>query len=330
MGLGGFEAVAHGDLLPPLPTTTVTVPPTLPPTSTTVPLPPITTATVRLPTTTTVPLPPITTATVRLPTTTTVPVPTTTVRVPPTTTTVRLPNTTTVPPLPTSTVHLPTTTTAATVPPRLPTVTSSAPAATSTSASAQAAARAAPSGGGPPSGGAAATSQPGGSVATPAQAGNAGVTRISGPALEALKAGARPARPKAHLRTRAGTTLPVIHAARVSARTPGLAAFYAGLEKALANDTTSVVEGGTTPQFLWPAAAADGGVLSRTGALMLAIALFVLALLLAFSLLPRLAAIGFLPVSRTTAQAARESSLVAVGAITVCALLAILLLRIAL
>jgi hypothetical protein len=314
VGLGGFEAVAHGDLLPPLPTTTVTVPPTLPP----------------LPTSTTVPLPPITTATVRLPTTTTVPVPTTTVRVPPTTTTVRLPTTTLPPPLPTSTVHLPTTTTA-TVPPRLPTVTSSAPAATSTSALARGAAPlAAPSGGGPPSGGAAAANQPGGSLARPARAGNAPLTRISGPALEALKGGARPARPKAHVRTRAGTTLPVIHAARVSARTPGLAAFYAGLEKALANDTTSVVDGGTTPQFLWPAAAADGGVLSRTGALMLAIALFALALVLAFSLLPRLAAIGFLPLSRTTAQAARESSLVAVGAITVCALLAILLLRIAL
>lgn len=62
-----------------------------------------------------------------------------------------------------------------------------------------------------------------------------------------------------------------------------------------------MVDGGTTPQFPWPAAAADGGVLSRTGALMLAIALFALALLLAFSLLPRLAAIGFLPVSRTIA-----------------------------
>ena len=42
-------------------------------------------------------------------------------------------------------------------------------------------------------------------------------------------------------------------------------------------------------------------MLSRTGALMLAIALFALALLLAFSLLPRLAAIGFLPVSRAIA-----------------------------
>jgi hypothetical protein len=87
------------------------------------------------------------------------------------------------------------------------------------------------------------------------------------------------------------------------------------------------VDGRTTPQFLWPSGATDGGVLSRSGAFMLAAALFALALLLAFSLLPRLAAIGFLPLSRTTAQAARESSLVALGAIIVCALLAILLLR---
>jgi hypothetical protein len=122
----------------------------------------------------------------------------------------------------------------------------------------------------------------------------------------------------------------VLHAARVSAKTAGLAAFYAGLEKALANGTPTVVKGGTSPQFLLPAAASGGGVLSRTGALMLAVALFILALLLAFSLLPRLAAIGFLPVSRTAAQAARESSFVALGAIALCALLAILLLRTAL
>ena len=125
--------------------------------------------------------------------------------------------------------------------------------------------------------------------------------RSPAPRSQAVKAGAKPAGPRAHARTRVGTTLPVIRAARVSARTPGLAAFYAGLEKALAKDTTSVVDGGTTPQFAWPAAAADGGVLSRNGALALAIALFALALLLAFSLLPRLAAIGFLPVSRTIA-----------------------------
>ena len=71
-------------------------------------------------------------------------------------------------------------------------------------------------------------------------------------------------------------------------------------------------------------------MLSRNGALALAMALFALALLLAFALVPRLAVLGFLPVSRTTAQAARESSLVALGTITVCALLAVLLLRTAL
>ncbi len=291
VGLGGFETVAHGDLLPPLPTTTVTVPPTLPP----------------LPTSTTVPLPPVTTVTVRLPTTTTVPVPTTTVRLPTPTTTVRLP--TTIAPLPTTTA-----------PVRLPSTTTSA--VTSTAARGAAAPLAAGNGQPP--------SPPGAAPNGPAATRKAGARPISGPALEAVKAGAKPVRPTAHARARAGKTFPVLRAARVSARTPGLAAFYAGLEKALANDTTSVVDGSTTPQFVWPAAAADGGVLSRNGALALAIALFALALLLAFSLLPRLAAIGFLPVSQTTAQAARESSLVSLGAITVCALLAILLLRIAL
>jgi hypothetical protein len=53
----------------------------------------------------------------------------------------------------------------------------------------------------------------------------------------------------------------VIRAARVSVRSQGLAAFYAGLEKAPAHDTTSVVDGETTPQFVWPTAGADGGVL---------------------------------------------------------------------
>ena len=54
------------------------------------------------------------------------------------------------------------------------------------------------------------------------------------PRYRGVESRRKTARRKAHVRTRAGTTLPVIHAARVSARTPGLAAFYAGLEKALA------------------------------------------------------------------------------------------------
>ena len=115
-----------------------------------------------------------------------------------------------------------------------------------------------------------------------------------------------------------------IHAARVAARSPGLAAFYAGLEKALAQPNDSRV----APNALWPVEPRSGGVLSRTGALALALALLALALLLAFAVVPRLAAVRVS--SATSGRIARESLVVTLGTAAVCAFLAVLLVHAAL
>jgi hypothetical protein len=115
-----------------------------------------------------------------------------------------------------------------------------------------------------------------------------------------------------------------IHAARVAARSPGLAAFYAGLEKALAQPDHPRVE----PNGLWPVEQRPGGVLSRTGALALALALLALALLLAFAVVPRLAAVRVS--SATSGRIARESLVVTLGTAAVCAFLAVLLVHAAL
>jgi hypothetical protein len=81
---------------------------------------------------------------------------------------------------------------------------------------------------------------------------------------------------------------------------------------------------------LWPLQAQEHGVLSRTGAMALGVALLALGLLLGFALLPRLAAAGFLPLSRSSAQLMHESLALTLGAVAVCIFLAVLLLRAAL
>jgi hypothetical protein len=76
---------------------------------------------------------------------------------------------------------------------------------------------------------------------------------------------------------------------------------------------------------LWPVAPKQGGVLSRTGALALAVALLALALLLAFAVVPRVAAVRVM----SSGRAARESIAVTLGTAAVCAFLAVLLVRLA-
>jgi hypothetical protein len=130
--------------------------------------------------------------------------------------------------------------------------------------------------------------------------------------------------PRAVTARHAGARPAVIHAARVAARSPGLAAFYAGLEKALARPTAPA--DAADPGSLWPVAPAQNGVLSRTGALALAVALLALALLLAFAVVPRVAAVRVL----SSGGAARESIAVTLATAAVCAFLAVLLVHAAL
>ena len=154
----------------------------------------------------------------------------------------------------------------------------------------------------------------------------------SGPALEAVRAGAKVLRARKHQALRArkhdGKQIAAIHASRVAARSPGLAAFYAGLEKALARPADSADAPG--PGALWPVDQGHGGVLSRTGALALAVALLALALLLAFAVVPRQAAVRVFSGSRVSGRAARESLVLTLGTAAVCAFLAVLLVRAAL
>jgi hypothetical protein len=119
-----------------------------------------------------------------------------------------------------------------------------------------------------------------------------------------------------------------VRTSRVAMRSAGLAAFYAGLEKALARPAAPA--DARIPAELWPAQAAGGGVLSRSGALALALALLALALLLGFAVVPRLAAARFLPASRLSVRLARESLVVTLGTAAVCGFLALLLIRAAL
>ncbi|MGZ8695596.1 MAG: hypothetical protein ACXWYS_09175 [Gaiellaceae bacterium] len=219
--LAGFAAVAfglaaapaRGDVGLPLPTTTsVGITTSVPGVTVTVP-----TTTVRLPTT--LPLP------------TTVPLPTTTAPLP---TTVP-PRTTVPPPTTAATVTVPTT------PSRPPVTTLPPPVSTTTVAGGGG------GGAGPPGGGSAGRGSPPGTGATgAASAGRSSqvaaaaradvLRRSSGPALEAVKAGA-----KADRRAQAAKALgnqntgpQAVRTSRVALRSPGLAAFYAGLEKALA------------------------------------------------------------------------------------------------
>jgi hypothetical protein len=118
-----------------------------------------------------------------------------------------------------------------------------------------------------------------------------------------------------------------LHAERVSASTSaGLAAFYAGLERALAQMEANPTQEASQAS-LWPLQAQNTGVLSRNAAVALGAALLAVALLLGFALLPRLAAAGFLPMSRSSAQVMRESLVLTLGAVAVCLFLAVLLLR---
>ncbi len=71
-------------------------------------------------------------------------------------------------------------------------------------------------------------------------------------------------------------------------------------------------------------------MLSRTGALALAVALLALALLLAFAVVPRQAAVRVFSGSRVSGRVARESLVLTLGTAAVCAFLAVLLVRAAL
>jgi hypothetical protein len=121
----------------------------------------------------------------------------------------------------------------------------------------------------------------------------------------------------------------MLRAERVAATSPGLAAFYAGLERSLAQ-----MDGNASPEAvgssLFPFSSQQTGVLSRSGAIALGAALLAVGLLLGFALLPRLAAAGFLPMSRASAQVMRESLVLTLGAVVVCLFLALMLLRAAL
>ena len=78
---------------------------------------------------------------------------------------------------------------------------------------------------------------------------------------------------------------------------------------------------------LWPLQTQERGVLSRNGAIALGAGLLAVGLLLGFAVLPRLAAAGFLPLSRSSAQVMRESLVLTLGAVAVCLFLAVVLLR---
>jgi hypothetical protein len=138
--------------------------------------------------------------------------------------------------------------------------------------------------------------------------------------------GARAARPAA-LRKHAARVRR-LRAERVSA-SAGLAAFYAGLDRAIAQmNQSSARQVGRAS--LWPLQTQERGVLSRNRAIALGAGLLAVGLLLGFALVPRLAAAGFLPLSRSSPQLMHEALALTLGAVAVCIFLAVLLLRAAL